>query len=200
MIETRLAQVHRYWFDDSDSDLEVIARKGKIWFGKDELVDRYIRDRFSDLIESAAHRQIETAGLKPQLRLAVILLLDQFTRNIYRNDPRSFASDPLARTMARDLLACSAERLRPIEKVFLYLPLEHSEDLVDQEDSVALFYQLHDSAAENLREAFGGFLDYALRHRDIIARFGRFPHRNKILGRNSTAEEIEFLSQPGSSF
>ncbi len=199
-MENRLTQVHRYWFGDSDSDLEIIRQKGKLWFGKDDQVDHSIREQFSDLITLAANQRIKMDGLDPHLQLAVILLLDQFTRNIYRNDPGSFSSDHLALSLAKDLLSRSGNLLRPIEKVFLYLPFEHSEELDDQEKSVALYRSLHESVAENLQEAFVGFFDYAVRHHDIIVRFGRFPHRNMILGRHSTPEEISFLSQSGSSF
>ncbi len=199
-MENRLIQVHRYWFGDSDSDLEVIRQKGKLWFGKDDQVDHYIREQFSDLIALAASQRIKMDGLDSHLQLAVILLLDQFTRNIYRNDQGSFSADPLALSLAKDLLGRSGNLLRPIERVFLYLPFEHSEELDDQKKSVALYLRLHESVAQNLKEAFVGFFDYAVRHHDIIVRFGRFPHRNKILGRHSTPEEISFLSQPSSSF
>jgi uncharacterized protein (DUF924 family) len=199
-MENRLTQVHQYWFGDSDSDQEVICQKGKLWFGKDDLVDHYIREQFSDLIELAASQRIKMYGLEPHLQLAVILLLDQFTRNIYRNDPGSFSSDHLALSLAKDLLGGAGNLLRPIEKVFLYLPFEHSEELDDQLKSVALYRSLHESVAEDLKESFAGFFDYAVRHHDVIARFDRFPHRNNILGRHSTAAEISFLSQPGSSF
>ncbi len=199
-MENRLTQVHRYWFGDSDSDQEVIRQKGKLWFGKDDQVDHYIREQFSDLIALAASQRIKMEGLETHLQLTVILLLDQLTRNIYRNDPDSFSSDHLALSMAKDLLGSAGNLLRPIEKVFLYLPFEHSEELDDQKKSVALYRSLHESVAENLKESFIGFFDYAVRHHDIIMRFGRFPHRNKILSRHSTAEEISFLSQPGSSF
>ena len=199
-MKNRLAQVHRYWFGDCDSDLEIIRQKGKLWFGKDDLVDQYIRQQFSDLLALATNQRIRMEGLETHHQLAVILLLDQFTRNVYRNDPKSFASDSLALSLAKDLLNCSDNLLRPIEKVFLYLPFEHSEELDDQKKSVALYKNLYESAAENLKESFAGFLDYAVRHHDIIMRFGRFPHRNKILDRPSTAEEVVFLSQPGSSF
>jgi len=199
-MKERLAQVHHYWFGDFESTADIIRQKGKLWFGKDEQVDRYIREQFSDLIELGSDRRIPSDGLSPQLRLSVILLLDQFTRNIYRNDPRSFASDPLALKLAQELMTQAGGLLRPIEKVFLYLPLEHSEELDDQKKSVALFRHLHETAELSVKETFASFYDYAVRHHDIIDRFGRFPHRNKILGRASTVEEIDFLSQPGSSF
>ncbi len=199
-MDNRLAQIHRFWFGESDSDSETIRQNGQLWFGKDAQVDQEIYDRFADLIELASRQKIESDGLRPHLQLAVILLLDQFTRNIFRNDPRSFASDPLARLLAQELIGQSDEQLRPIERVFLYLPLEHSEELADQKRSVELFRDLHGSVPADVKESFAKFYDYALRHYEIIARFGRFPHRNTILGRTSTAEEIEFLSQPGSSF
>lgn len=199
-MKNRLAQVHRYWFGGCDSDLEIIRQKGKLWFVKNDLVDQSIREQFSDLVELAARQRIRVDGLDSHLQLAVILLLDQFTRNIYRNDPGSFSSDLLALNLATDLLGRPDNLLRPIEKAFLYLPFEHSEELDDQKKAVALYRNLHESVAENLKEPFAGFFDYAVRHRDIIMRFGRFPHRNKILGRLSTVEEIAFLSQPGSSF
>jgi uncharacterized protein (DUF924 family) len=199
-MESRLQQVHQYWFGDYRSDQEVLLQKGKLWFGKDDQVDQYIREQFSELVALATRQQIETVDLPAHLQLAVILLLDQFSRNIYRNDPRSFASDPLARKLAKALIAQAAVGLRPLEKVFLYLPLEHSEDLDDQKKSIALFRQLQESVPAELKENFNGFYDYAVRHHDIIVRFGRFPHRNKILGRESTAEELDFLSRPGSSF
>ena len=199
-MDNRLAKIHRFWFGESESDSEIIKQKGKLWFGKDERVDQEIYDRFGDLIELASRQKIETEALKPQLQLAVILLLDQFARNVYRNDPRSFAADPQARQLAQELIGQSEKLLRPVERVFVYLPLEHSEELDDQKRSVELFQDLHHSAPEDVKKTFAGFYDYAERHYDIIARFGRFPHRNKILGRTSTVEEVEFLSQPGSSF
>ncbi len=199
-MKKRLKEVHRYWFGGKNSDIEIIRQKGKLWFAKDPEVDQFIHRQFADLVELAATRQIVSTGLDPQLQLANILLLDQFTRNLYRDDPRSFASDPLARALTSDLLVAGGVELRPIEKVFLYLPLEHSENINDQRKSVTLFQQLYESVTDNLKESFAGFYAYAVRHHDIIARFGRFPHRNIILGRPSTAEECEFLAQPGSSF
>ncbi len=199
-MEKRLLQVYQYWFGESVNDLEVVQQKGKLWFAKDDHVDREIRDKFADLVDLATEKRIVLDGLEPKLALAVILLLDQFTRNIYRNSPRSFSSDPLARELALDLINRCGDLFRPIEKVFLYLPLEHSENLDDQKRSVALYRHLNESVDESLKATFSGFFDYAVRHHDIIARFGRFPHRNSILGRNSTAAELEFLTQPGSSF
>ncbi len=130
--------------------------------------------------------------------LARILLLDQFTRNAFRDTPRAFAGDAQALALAESLVAAGRDKnLTPHQRWFAYLPFEHSESLLDQERSVALYSGLR---REMQNETFDGVYDYALRHREIIARFGRFPHRNAILGRASTAEEIVFLGQPGSSF
>lgn len=191
-----------YWFGTCEDDLLVLERKRQLWFGKDEQVDREIKSHFGTWVESAAEDGL-LEGDAPvcQRYLATIVLLDQFTRNIYRGDARAFASDDIALRLAIDALGKNCDRqLRPIERVFIYLPLEHSEQLEMQNRSVALFEELTRNVPERLRPAFEGFLDYAVRHREIIARFGRFPHRNTILGRESSVEEIEFLKQPNSSF
>ena len=137
----------------------------------------------------------------PAGRLALVILLDQMTRNAYRDTAAMYAFDPRARALSREALQNGhLDALAPIERLFLLLPLEHSEDLADQERCVAETRRLAESVAPAHRETYAGFVDYAIRHRDIVARFGRFPHRNAILGRPSTAEEQAFLTQPGSSF
>jgi len=195
-------EVLRYWFGESNSDQQVLAQKGKLWFGKNEQVDRDIEARFGAMVVAASQAPLLT-GDEPSAKryLASILLLDQFTRNIYRDDARAFAQDSLALKLALDALDKGCDKaLRPIERVFIYLPLEHSEDIELQNRSVKLFENLRNEVGEDLLPAFDSFLDYAIRHQEIIARFGRFPHRNAILGRTSTAEEREFLKQPNSSF
>ena len=199
-MKERLAQVHYFWFGDYLSEAGVLAEKSKLWFGKRDKVDNEIRDRFGDLVEMAASGAIDNREFGPTANLCLILLLDQFPRNIFRNDPRSFASDPLALDLAKQLVGRGGDGLRPLEKVFLYLPFEHAENLDDQKRSLALFRKLLDAVGPDLQSAFAGFYDYAVRHHDIIARFGRFPHRNRILQRASTEEENSFLRLPGSSF
>jgi uncharacterized protein (DUF924 family) len=166
------------------------------WFRKDDAFDAAIRERFGALVDAAL---AEPPGAGPdEAQLARILLLDQFTRNIYRGTPRAFAGDVQALQLAEALVAAGRDKnLTPWQRWFAYLPFEHSESLLDQERSVALFAALR---REMQHEAFDSAHDYALRHREVIERFGRFPHRNAILGRASTAQEIEFLTQPGSSF
>jgi uncharacterized protein (DUF924 family) len=199
---TTVEEILKYWFGDSSAGQQVLAQKGSLWFGKSEQVDREIESRFGVLVEAAAQQGL-LVGPDPIAHryLATILLLDQFTRNIYRGHKRCFACDELALQLTLKLLQAGHEQqLRPIERVFVYLPLEHSEKLEIQNRSVKLFQELADGANESSRSAFEGFLDYAVRHQEIIARFGRFPHRNQILGRKSTDEELAFLQLPNSSF
>jgi len=166
------------------------------WFRKDEAFDAAIRERFGTEVEAALN---STLGDAPDMAvLARILLLDQFTRNIHRGTPRAFAGDVQALSLATSLVGAGRDKnLSPWQRWFAYLPFEHSESLLDQERAVALFAALR---REMQHEAFDSAYDYALRHREVIARFGRFPHRNAVLGRASTEAEISFLQQPGSSF
>ncbi len=167
------------------------------WFSKDDGFDAAIRERFGALVEAALADKVAAAA-SDEDQLARIILLDQFTRNVFRDTPRAFAGDAQALALATALVASGRDKnLDPWQRWFAYLPFEHAESLLEQERSVALYTAL---AREMQLPAFDSALDYAERHRAVIARFGRFPHRNAILGRASTAEESEFLKQPGSSF
>lgn len=195
------AAVLDFWFGPATGDAATAQAQQKLWWSKDESVDADIRNRFADLVETAATGKIDHWAQDARGRLALILLFDQFPRNMYRDTPRAFSYDPLARQLALAGIASGADReLRAIERVFFYLPLEHSESAELQERCVTLFTALAAGVPEADRKTFRGYVDYAVRHRDVIHRFGRFPHRNRILGRASTPEEIEFLKQPGSSF
>ncbi|MEK0082206.1 DUF924 family protein [Benzoatithermus flavus] len=161
------------------------------WFTPDSAFDAEIARRFGPLIEDAADGRLAAWVREPRGALALCILLDQFPRNVWRGTPRAFAYDRYALPVAEEALARGHDRaLSPEERLFLYLPLEHSEDLERQQRCVALMEGLGDP----------GWLDYAVRHRDIVARFGRFPHRNAVLGRTSTAEEEAFLQEPNASF
>jgi uncharacterized protein (DUF924 family) len=188
-------EVLDFWFLPSSSDGYGTQRA--VWFRKDDGFDAEIARRFGATIEQAVAgglREWDDAG--PQGVLARILVLDQFTRNAGRGTPASFAGDALALAAARQLADSGADQaLMPVQRWFAYMPFEHAEDAAMQARSVELFTAL---AQQN--EGFNGILDYAHRHRGVIARFGRFPHRNPILGRASTPEEAEFLAQPGSGF
>ncbi len=161
------------------------------WFSRDPALDARISHRFGPVHRLAAAGKLADWGGSAAGALAEILLLDQFSRNIYRDDPRAFATDPLARQRLAAALDKKLDKdLDRSRRVFLYMPLMHSENLADQTLSVTLFGRL----------GLADSLDYAEKHREIIARFGRFPHRNAVLGRASTPEEVAFLQQPGSSF
>jgi len=164
------------------------------WFRKDPAFDETIRTHFGAAIETALAggfaEWVDARGT-----LARILLLDQFTRNVYRDTPRAFAGDALGLKLARDAIGQSQDRgLVPVERWFLYMPFEHAEDAAAQQTGVDLFTRLRDETG------LAGALQWAQRHAEIVRRFGRFPHRNAILGRESTPEEIAFLATPGSGF
>ena len=166
-----------------------------VWFTKDSAFDEEIRRRFGELHARVARGELDDWQAAPESLLALVIVLDQFSRNLYRDDPRSWSQDERALAFAKMALARGNDaRIGPIERLFLYLPFEHSEMLEDQERAVILMGSL---------ETFGetrGFAQWAQKHREIVKRFGRFPHRNAALGRASTPEEIEFLKQPGSRF
>ena len=166
------------------------------WFRKDEAFDRAIAVRFGALIERGLSGALDAWRATPRGALAEIVVLDQFTRNVFRGTPKAFAGDARALAAARALVAAGGDRGLPaVARQFAYLPFEHAEDRATQEEAMRLFGGL---AAEHPEHA--DLLRWAAAHRDIVARFGRFPHRNLVLGRVSTAEELAFLQQPGSSF
>lgn len=181
-----------FWFGPSDApDFD---KSRLLWFTKSKVTDELIQNRFGGTVEAALNGQIDHWTATPRDTLASIILLDQFTRNIYRDTPRSFAGDPAALRLASTLVDRGEDRsLALVERWFVYMPFEHSEFLNDQRESVRLSEQL---AQDGLAEP----LPWAIKHFDVIQRFGRFPHRNSILGRESTAEEIEFLKEQGSRF
>jgi len=200
-VNERAATVLEFWFGDQPPEAKVPRQRLRFWFGGEEQSDRLIRERFAGDVEAAAEGRYDDWTATAHGSLALILLLDQFPRNIYRDSPRAYAADSKAVRVALAGLEAAQDRsLAPVQRAFFYLPLEHAEVLALQQRSVALFQALLKEAPPVLRSNCEGFLDYAVRHRDIIARFGRFPHRNATLGRPSTDEELEFLKQPGSSF
>jgi len=166
------------------------------WFQKDAAFDETIRTQFGALVENAVSGGLAEWEQTPQGALAKVLVLDQFTRNIWRDTALAFAGDTHALGLARQLLAQGHDQsMAAVERQFAYLPFMHAEDLPNQEQSVALYQALAAAHPEHASS-----LHFAVRHRDIIAQFGRFPHRNAQLGRPSTPDEIAFLAQPGSGF
>ena len=202
-LDPRLAQVLEYWLGaEQPTDASALARK-QLWFTKDEAVDEEIRHRFGAVMQEALAGRLQHEVATPLGRLAVIIVLDQFMRNAHRGTPKSFAGDPLALQLALEGIAQghdTDDSIPPVARIFFYLPLEHAEDLAMQQHSVVAFEQLAQEAGPATRDFFAVTADYAHRHRDVIERFGRFPHRNPILGRASTAEEKVYLAQPGAGF
>jgi uncharacterized protein (DUF924 family) len=193
-LEPAAQDVLDFWFGAPGSPEH--GREREAWFRKDAVFDRAIATRFGALIErgiagALAHWQGEPLGA-----LAEIVVLDQFTRNVFRDTPRAFSGDARALRAAQALVESGTDRgLLAVQRQFVYLPFEHAESMALQDEALRLFTQL---AADHPAQA--GLIEWAHKHRVIIERFGRFPHRNLVLGRVSTAEEIEFLKQPGSGF
>lgn len=182
MTETTAQTVLHFWFE---------TLKPRQWFAKDDALDALIAERFASLLQAAIAGELWLWRRSPQGRLAEILVLDQFTRNIHRGQAAAFAQDPQALVLAQEAVAAGADRhLEVRQRAFLYMPYMHSESLRIHDEALRLFDQpgLEDN------------LDYERRHRAILERFGRYPHRNALLGRNSSVEELAFLQEPGSSF
>ena len=172
-----------FWFSESAKDK---------WWKSNQAFDEEIRQRFSDLHRRAKAGELRDWRVTPEGRLAEIIVLDQFSRNMFRNSGEAFAQDELARMLTRQAVACGADQALPVQqRAFLYLPLMHSESLDDHVEAMKLFAS-DPGLASNL--------DFEIRHKAIIERFGRYPHRNEVLGRKSTKAELDFLQQPGSSF
>jgi uncharacterized protein (DUF924 family) len=184
-----IERILSFWFGAGWPSGEALPRR--IWFEPTPAFDADIARSFGNEVERAAAGEFAELTGSAEGCLTLAILLDQFPRNLFRGTAKAFAADTRARTVARHALERGFDlTLPPVMRLFLYLPFEHSEELADQQRSVALFETLGDA----------GWLDYAVRHRDIIARFGRFPHRNAALGRTTTAEEAAFLKTPNSSF
>jgi uncharacterized protein (DUF924 family) len=182
-----------FWFGAPGS--EQFGRARAFWFTKSQSTDDEVRARFGLEVEAALRGERDDWAGSARGSLALILLLDQFTRNIYRDTPLAFAGDARARKAAKALVETGQDRrLMPVERWFVYLPFEHSESMADQRESLRLFTALSSEMNDP------GPLAWAQKHYDVVARFGRYPHRNAILGRASTPEELEFLRQPGSRF
>ena len=217
-------EILHFWFGDAPTATEIAAEKSALWWGKNADTDHEITQRFATVSDAAAAvmhvndaqdvhindtdtvhindgTNIATWRESPRGILALIICTDQFPRNIHRDTPRAFAHDAVALAYAKQCESAGlAARLTPIERVFAYLPFEHSESLADQQHSVALYEAIAKSATPAETGLFETYLNFAKQHHDIIKKFQRFPHRNKILGRKSTPEEKEFLQQPNSSF
>ena len=182
-------EVLHFWFGSPPGP------RRKAWFVKDPVFDEAIRVRFLELHNAAAQGEHASRAKTPKGALALIVLTDQFPRNLFRGSGRAFETDAIALATAKRVIEAGWDaKMLPVERMFVYLPFEHSESMADQDRSCALFAPLN--AFPETSDA----VEYSEKHRAIVRRFGRFPHRNAALGRESTPEEIEFLKQPGSGF
>ena len=193
MVDPTIRTVLEFWFGAPYDPARDKPRKE--WWRKNAVFDARISLRFGALHEKAGRGAVDGLRASAEGCLALLILLDQFSRNLHRGDARSFANDERARALARHAIANGFDRRQAtVERAFFYMPFMHSESLADQKEGLALFEALaHENGGNENKKA-------ALRHLEIIERFGRFPHRNAVLGRTSTPEEIAFLKESGSSF
>jgi uncharacterized protein (DUF924 family) len=207
-MQARRAQdILDYWFGPDPLAPAQIGNRIRMWFGGDdppeirELRDEDMAERFGDLARQAAAGELDAWATSPHRLLALILLLDQMPRNIYRGTSRAFQQDEKALNLALEGMATGADAvLTPIQRVFLYMPLQHSESPDIQDESVAAFRSLVAQSAPEHRAVFEGCLNFALLHQRLVKRFGRFPHRNRVLGRRSSEAELTFLAEEGLTF
>jgi uncharacterized protein (DUF924 family) len=195
-------EVYEYWFGKGSlTDPSYMQQRMKLWFSKDPKVDNEMRERFGSWLTEPPDPALQKWKVARKGTIALVVLHDQFPRNIHRGTAKMFAWDGFALQTAREALSHGIhESVNIFEAMFLILPFEHSEKLADQEESVQLFSDLRNRCPREMQSFGDEILNYAVRHMDIIERFGRFPHRNAVLGRTSTREEKEFLESPGSGF
>jgi len=196
MMSAIATDILNFWFDNPTAPESEYGQLRRVWFRKHPDFDQQVRDRFLTAYEAARQGHYDDWVQHPRPAVALVVLLDQFPRNMFRGTPQSFATDDQALAVAQQAIAIGHDQaVIPVERLFLYLPLEHSENLHHQQQCVTLIESLVEAAPD-----LESTLDYSYRHRDVIARFGRFPHRNAMLNRPSTPAEVEFLQQPGSRF
>lgn len=194
-------QIIDYWFAGCEDDAAALKKRGSFWYGADPATDEVMRRLFSAVHARAALGELQDWAETAGGRLALILLLDQFSRNLYRGKPQAFSQDEQAQRLclAGMNLGHDAE-LHPVHRSFFYMPLEHAEERELQEKSVASYQQMAAQAAPAFQAYFEDALKWAREHASVVQRFGRFPHRNRVLGRQGTEEEDNYLESGGSSY
>ncbi len=194
--QQRLNAILEFWFGHVEETIAPSPHRARIWFADDPLIDEEMRERFTDDLEKACRGEYDSWKESARGQLGLILLLDQFTRHIYRDTPEAYKQDAKALTLCLNGAQDEQEHaLSLIERVFYYFPLLHSEDIYMQEQSINAYYLLSQYALEETRAIYESFLKFADYHHDIIKRFGRFPRRNEILQRDSTPEELGFIAE-----
>ena len=201
MLETRAKAVLEYWFADLNHTPDYFRERMRLWFMGGKKVDEFIRREFLPEIEAAATDELAVWGESPKGALALIILLDQFALNAFRDQARGYQLSDMALPLARKMLDRRWHlTLTPAEQMFVLMPLEHSEAMADQNECVEQFRAMVEVVPLEIQGVFRGSLDYALRHQRVVERFGRFPHRNEQLGRDSTAAEKAFLASDEAPF
>ncbi len=199
--QIRIEAVLAFWFREQALSAPQIDHRMDIWFGEDPVFDHEIEREFKNDVDAASEGRLMHWANTPRGRLALILLLDQFRRNIYRGTPRAFSHDKVAlKLCVEGAMDKKDSGLSPIEKVFFYMPLQHSESKKVQAKSVALYTRLAEAVTPTYRETFETVAQFAELHADIVQTFGRFPHRNALLGRENTPEEAEYLAGDAADF
>ena len=193
--QLRIDAIIAFWFEEKALSAPQIDRRMDVWFGEDEVFDHECKKEFVNDVELASEGNLDHWAHEPRGRLALILLLDQFRRNIFRNTAAAFEKDKAALKLCVEGAMQKIDRgLKPIERAFFYMPLQHAESRKVQAKSVELFTRLAEAVSPTLRETFETMAQFAELHRDIVEQFGRFPHRNKLLNRQNTREEEEYLA------
>ena len=199
--QARIEQILSFWFKEQELSAPQIDRRMDIWFGEDPVFDHDIEKEFADDIEKASEGKLNHWADEPHGRLALIILIDQFRRNIYRGTLKAFSHDKVAlKLCVEGAMEKKDKGLTPIQRVFFYMPLQHAESAKVQAKSVELYERLAESVSPTLQETFLTVAQFAELHKDIIDKFGRFPHRNALLGRTSTEHEQAYLNEGGARF
>jgi len=201
MSKSDIQRVLDFWFSDSELDSPQLDSRMDRWFGASDALDDRIRREFGTLLENATTGQLDDWTETPKGRLALIILLDQFCRNVYRGTAQAFTHDKKALKIAIEgTMAGDHKQLNAVERMFFFMPLQHAESLKIQEKSVSIFNALAETVPGTLHETFLTAAQFAELHRDIVAEFGRFPHRNAVLGRKNSSAETAYLAGDTPSF
>ena len=199
--QIRIDAIISFWFKEQELSAPQIDRRMEIWFSEDPVLDHEIEKEFGDDVAAASEGKLDHWAVDPHGRLALIILIDQFRRNIHRGTADAFSKDKLAlKLCVEGAMAKKDKGLSPIQRVFFYMPLQHAESKKVQEKSVELYNRLAEAVSPTYRETFLTVAQFAELHKDIVDQFGRFPHRNAMLGRENTAEEAEYLASDSPNF
>ena len=199
--QARIEAILSFWFKEQELSAPQIDHRMDMWFSDDPVIDHEIEKEFADDVSAACAGSLDHWAAEPHGRLALIILIDQFRRNIYRNSAKAFSKDKLALKLCVEGAMEKIDRgLTPIQRVFFYMPLQHAESRKVQAKSVELYDRLAELVSPTYRETFLTVAQFAELHKDIVDQFGRFPHRNKLLGREDTAEEAEYLAGDSPDF